>query len=72
MSETFEEFLARREQASNDYIRGDARAFMNLTARIGPSTFMPPSGLVFDGAEESSQAHQDGAQAFDHGSTGRF
>ena len=72
MSETFEEFLARREKASNDYIRGDAGEFMKIATQQEPATFMPPSGALFEGVADTAKAHLDGAQMFGSGSTGRF
>jgi ketosteroid isomerase-like protein len=72
MAETFEEFLRRRERASNDYIRGNAGALVGMLTTQDPATFMPPSGAVVQHAGSVREAHVEGADAFGPGSSGHF
>ena len=51
MAESFDGFLRRREEASNDYIRGDVKALVGMLTTRDPATFMPPSGAVVQRAE---------------------
>ena len=70
--ERFEDFLRRREAASNDYIAGDATALRSLLTTRDPATFMPPGGGVVEGAAAATDAQAGGAAAFGPSSTGRF
>ena len=70
--ERFEDFLRRREAASNDYIAGDATALRSLLTTRDPATFMPPGGAVVEGAAAAADAQASGAAAFGPRSTGRF
>jgi ketosteroid isomerase-like protein len=72
MSESFDDFLRRREEASNDYIRGDADALAAMLTTQDPATFMPPSGAVVQHADAVRDAQVGGAEAFGPGSTGHF
>jgi ketosteroid isomerase-like protein len=72
MAESFDDFLRRREKASNDYIRGDAKALAGMLTTQNPSTFMPPTGAVVQHADAVRDAHVKGAAAFGPGSTGHF
>ncbi len=72
MAESFEDFMRRREAASNDYIAGDAAALQAMLTEVDPATFMPPSGAVVTGASPVEQAQVGGAAAFGPGSTGHF
>jgi hypothetical protein len=47
MTERFEDFLRRREQASNDYIRGNAAALAAMLTEHDPAAaFKNPSGAI--------------------------
>ena len=70
--ESFEDFMRRREAASNDYIAGDPEGLRELLTRTEPATFMPPNGAVVAGAGPVAEAQTAGAAAFGPGSTGRF
>jgi ketosteroid isomerase-like protein len=72
MTESFEDFLRRREQASNDYIRGDAAALAAMLTEHDPATFMPPTGAVFEHADQVSKTQIEGAQAFGPDGEGHF
>jgi ketosteroid isomerase-like protein len=72
MSAEFDEFMREREAASNAYIRGDAAALAAMLTHQDPSTFMPPSGVVVEGAGAVMEAQVDGAAAFGADSSGRF
>ena len=72
MTERFEDFLRRREQASNDYIRGDAAALAAMLTEHDPATFMPPTGAVFEHADQVAKTQIEGARAFGPDGTGRF
>ena len=71
-TETFTEFMHRREAASNDYIPGDAQALSRMGTRRDPATFMPPSGAVVEGADAVETAQIEGASAFGPESNGHF
>jgi ketosteroid isomerase-like protein len=70
--ESFEDFMRRREAASNDYIAGDATAPEALLTDADPATFLPPNGAVVEGAGPVAAAQGAGAAAFGPASTGRF
>jgi ketosteroid isomerase-like protein len=70
--ESFEDFMRRREAASDDYIAGDATALQALLTDAEPATFMPPGGAVIEGARPVAKAQVAGAAAFGPSSTGRF
>lgn len=72
MTESFEDFLRRREAASNDYIAGDASALRSMLTEADPASFMPPNGAVVEGARPVAEAQVGGAAAFGPGSTGHF
>jgi ketosteroid isomerase-like protein len=72
VAESFEDFMRRREAASNDYIAGDPAALQALLTQTDPATFLPPSGAVVDGASAAEEAQVGGAGAFGPGSTGHF
>jgi ketosteroid isomerase-like protein len=72
VTESFEDFMRRREAASNAYIAGDASALQAMLTRADPATFLPPSGAVVEGAGPVAQAQVGGAAAFGPGSTGHF
>ena len=71
-SDGFEEFMAKREAVSVEYINGNANPLVDIAVRDDPATFFPPSGDVVQGASGVSSAHFTGAKAFGRGSTGRF
>jgi len=72
VAESFEDFLRRREAASNDYIAGDPAALQRMLTHVDPATFMPPSGAIVEGAAFVEQAQVGGAAAFGPRSTGHF
>jgi ketosteroid isomerase-like protein len=72
MTESFADFLRRREEASNAYIAGDATALAAMLTTTDPATFLPPNGAVVEGAAEVAEAQVGGAAAFGPGSTGHF
>ena len=72
MAASFEDFMRRREAASNDYIAGDAGALQTMLTHVDPATFLPPSGAVVEGAGPVEEAQVGGAAAFGPGSTGHF
>ena len=72
MTESFEDFMRRREAASNDYIAGDPAALRTMLTHAEPATFLPPSGAVVEGPGAVEEAQVGGAAAFGSGSTGHF
>src|SRR5690349_21186036 len=72
MSESFQDFLRRREEASNDYIRGNPDALAGMLTERDPATFMPPNGAVVEQAGPVRDAQVKGAAAFGSGSSGYF
>ena len=72
MSAQFDEFMREREAASNAYIRGDAAALATMLTHHDPATFMPPGGVVVQGAAAVKEAQVDGAAAFGTSSSGHF
>lgn len=71
-SEAFNEFMKRREAASNDYIRGEAQSVAQMLSSQDPATFMPPHGAVIEGASTVAAAQIDGASIFGPESSGHF
>ena len=72
MTESFGEFMRRREEASNAYIAGDASLLQSMLTASEPATFLPPSGVFVEGAGPAAEAQVGGAAAFGPGSTGHF
>jgi ketosteroid isomerase-like protein len=72
VAESFEDFMRRREAASNDYIAGDPAALQTMLTHTDPATFLPPSGAVVEGAAPVAEAQVRGAVSFGPGSTGHF
>ena len=72
MAESFEDFLRRREEASNDYLRGNPDALAGMLTARDPATFMPPDGAVVQQAVPVRDAQVKGAAAFGPGSSGYF
>ncbi|MGE0008006.1 MAG: nuclear transport factor 2 family protein [Parvibaculaceae bacterium] len=64
MPQTFEEFLEKRRAAALAYVRGDARAVADLSARTGAATFFDPGGGIVEGAEAVLDAYDEGARTF--------
>ena len=71
-SETFYDFMRRREAISGDYINGKAEGLLSISTTNNPATFFPPSGATIHGAGDVNAANQSGAQTFGKGSTGHF
>lgn len=71
-AESFEEFMQRREAASNEYIRGNPQQVSDMLTNSNPATFMPPSGAVIVGAGAVKQSQVEGAAGFGPKSTGYF
>jgi ketosteroid isomerase-like protein len=72
VAESFEEFMRRREAASNAYIAGDPAALQRMLTHLDPATFMPPGGAIVQGAAPVEQAQVGGAATFGPRSTGHF
>lgn len=72
MTESFAEFLDRRENASHAYIRGDAGPLDSMLTEHEPATFLPPSGAVISGVENTRTAQVHGAAAFGEDGRGHF
>lgn len=70
--ELFSDFMRRRQDASGDYIRGDAHALSGMLTARDPATFMPPGGAVIQGAAAAADAQTRGAAAFGPASQGSF
>jgi NAD(P)H-dependent FMN reductase/ketosteroid isomerase-like protein len=68
----FDTFMKAREAASNRYINGDATPLLGMVTARDPATFFPPSGERIAGAAQVTKSHEQGAQGFAPGSSGRF
>jgi ketosteroid isomerase-like protein len=64
MSESFEEFMRRRETAARAYVAGDPSLVEALAASDGPATFFDPAGGFIEGAKQVNAANRLGASAF--------
>jgi ketosteroid isomerase-like protein len=64
MPEAFEEFLEKRRAAALAYVKGDAKAVVDLSAPSGNATFFDPGGGMVEGAEAVLKAYDDGARTF--------
>lgn len=71
-SKSFDAFLARREEISNEYIQGDASSLLDISVQSDPATFFPPNGDRVTGAQKVNAANKKGVAAFGEGSKGRF
>lgn len=71
-SETFSDFMRRREAISTDYINGSADSLLGISTTNDPATFFPPSGARIQSASLINAANEKGALAFGKGSTGCF
>lgn len=71
-TEPFDDFLKRREEASNAYINGDGEPVFMLSTTIEPASFFPPGGDTITGPDSVNAANRKGAASFDTGSKGRF
>lgn len=71
-TESFADFLARREEVSNAYIQGDAAPLLEMSVDSDPATFFPPSGERVVGVRKVNAANEKGAANFGQGSTGKF
>lgn len=70
--EDFAAFLARREEISNEYIRGHAGPLLEILADTDPATFLAPNGEQVVGAAPVREANLQGAKTFRDGSRGHF
>jgi len=68
----FTTFLAAREAAASDYVRGHAEGVDALTAERGTVTFFGPDGKVVSGAAAVTEAFDAGAARFGPGSDSRL
>jgi ketosteroid isomerase-like protein len=64
MSESFEEFLRRREAAARAYVAGDPSLVEALAASDGQATFFDPAGGFTEGAKQVNAVNRRNAEAF--------
>ena len=68
----FEEFMKRREAASQAYVQGDAEPLGHIVAHVHPATFFAPTGGSTQGTEEVASRYEKDAEAFEQGSSFDF
>ena len=64
----FEQFMKRREAASEAYVQGDAEPLSHIVARVFLATFFPPNGGFSQGTEEVAARYESDAEIFEQGS----
>ena len=69
MSESFEAFMQRREEAARAFVTGDGSLVVALSAARGQATFFDPGGGFTEGAETINAGNLAGARAFGPGGT---
>lgn len=72
MSESFETFMTRREEAARAFVKGDGSLVAALSAQSGQATFFDPGGGFIEGAERINEGNREGAKAFGPGGTTHF
>lgn len=68
----FEQFMKRREAASEAYVQGDAEPLSHIIAHVSPATFFPPNGGFSQGMEEVASKYERDANVFEQGSHFNF
>ncbi len=68
-SQSFDEFLRRRAEASLAYVNGDPAPLGRLVPRQGEASFFGPGGGGVRGAESVAARYQADARHFQPGST---
>ena len=64
----FEQFMKRRQAASDAYVQGDPDPLNTIVATASPATFFPPAGGFTQGTTEVASRYTRDAAAFDPGS----
>ena len=68
----FQQFMKRREAASDAYVQGDAEPLSNVVARECLATFFPPRGGFTTGTKEVASRYESDADIFERGSHFEF
>jgi len=68
----FDDFMRRRAQLAQAYVRGRGEPLDTVVTRRSPATFFSPQGDRVEGAPEVAATYLQGAQAFDTGSESRL
>ncbi|HEX3810238.1 MAG TPA: NAD(P)H-dependent oxidoreductase [Rhizomicrobium sp.] len=68
-SESFDDFMKRRETAAAAYVRGDAAPLDKMIPKEGDATFFPPNGGTVSGAADVAARYDKDAKAFGPGGT---
>jgi len=68
----FQQFMKRREAASDAYVQGDAEPLSHVVTRECPATFFPPRGGFTTGTKEVASRYESDANIFERGSHFEF
>ena len=68
----FEQFMRRREAASDAYVQGEMEPLSEIIARRLPATFFAPVGGLVQGAEAVAARFAKDVKVFERGSHFRF
>jgi len=68
----FKQFMKRREDAAQAYVRGDAAPLGRLSTHVSPATFFRPQGDFCQGAEDVFSRYESDAAVFESGSDTHF
>ena len=71
-SETFDEFMIRRKEASDRFVNGDPRSLDDIATQVSPASLFGPAGDHVEGADQVNAVNEKGAKSFDAGGTNRF
>lgn len=70
--EDFKEFIKRREEAAQSYVRGDAKPLEAIAVRHSDATFFAPNGGAEHGAEAVLARYKRDAESFEAGGESSF
>lgn len=65
----FEQFMRKREAASEAYVQGDPEPLSHIVAQTSPATFFPPTGGSTHGTEQVAERYTRDAASFERGSS---
>ena len=68
----FDQFMTKREEASNAFVNGDVEPLTKISTEVSPATIFGPKGDCVQGADQVNSANARGAKLFRPGSQNSF